>query len=85
VNNVKIPSYVIQALSDQSDFNAAFYNINNPPYFNYSNIVKSGTSHTPDLNRIETRMWFYYVATQYIDFGCKLPYFSGHSKIEFLI
>ncbi|HRF76116.1 MAG TPA: T9SS type A sorting domain-containing protein [Chitinophagales bacterium] len=37
-------------------------------YFEHDNIVYPGTN-TPDMNRIEAQMWFYYRATRYIDAG----------------
>lgn len=36
----------------------------------------SPNSSVPDMRQLETRMWFYYAATQYIDIGCEGIHFG---------
>lgn len=70
--DIRIPSYVIAAFSNDPDFNPAIYNVNNPPFFNPVHITSNGAvAGTPDIDKIETRMWVYYCATTYIDLGYK--------------
>lgn len=78
VNQISIPQYVKSAFSNDSDYNSQLYSgtIN----FNSCRIAMAGCVGTPDLNKIEARMWFYYLATNYIDFGYKALH-MGNIKI----
>lgn len=70
VNFVEIPDYVKSDFNLDPDFDSSFYN--NITHFNSSRIVYTTSGSDtgyPDINRIETRMWFYYLATQFIDLG----------------
>jgi len=69
VNFIPIPSYVISTFSDDDDFNQELYS--GDVNFNSVRIAHPDGIGTPDINKIETRMWFYYLATTYIDFGYK--------------
>lgn len=71
---ITIPQIVKNAFLTDPDYIAqsAFYsgNVN----FRRNNIVynpNDSSSHTPNLNRIEARMWFYYLGINYIDRGYK--------------
>lgn len=67
VNNITIPQYVKNAFLTDPDYinSAVYYSV--PNLFDRLNITNG--NNTPDLNRIEARMWFYYLATNYIDRG----------------
>lgn len=71
VNNVEIPTHVINAFAQEinESGNSDHYN-NGPVNFTHSNIVASGTS-TPHIAKLEAQMYFYYLATQFIDLGYK--------------
>ena len=82
VNNVTIPAYVHADFQNDADYIAAGYNINPPVNFDIS-YIKNGfyspwwtnppqptDCYTPDLTRVQAKMWFYYLATSYIDMGC---------------
>lgn len=68
---IVIPQYVKDAFVNDPDYISQINNYSNGAVFQRVNIVKFPTYNTPDLNRIEARMWFYYLATNYIDFGYK--------------
>ena len=68
VNNVTIPAYVFQAfdlpIEDRNFRYADMYNISHNGQWGG---VSKGSA--PDVTRIETRLWYYYLATQYINIG----------------
>lgn len=68
VDQVPIPPYVINAFKDEVDFDASLYS-GEELFFNSCRIAKENCTGYPDLNKIETRMWYYYLATKYLDFG----------------
>ena len=68
VNEVLIPSQVLDAFAQPPD----------PRPFRYEDMINeqgylvdhwNAGSSVPDISRLETRMWFYYLATRYIDAG----------------
>lgn len=71
VSYITIPQYVKNAfMSDPDYINASPY-YNNQVNFQRLNIIKPQSTNTPDLNRIEARMWIYFLATNYINRGYK--------------
>lgn len=82
INNVAIPYFVVSAFQGDPDFIAAYGNNSYPTQFNINQIKNTASNmqpsqigyqpntYVPDINRIQTRMWFYYLATVYIDMGC---------------
>jgi len=75
VESVEVPPYV------QREFGEPVTTRN----FNYTNMLYADgrqvnhwgrDSSVPDMSRLETRMWFYYLATQYIDTGIEAIHFG---------
>ena len=79
INKVPIPQYVVDAFSNDLDFDSLRYSGSNL-FFNSCHLVKEGCIGYPDLNKVEARMWYYYLATKYIDFGYKALH-MGQIKI----
>lgn len=80
VNGVSIPNWVIDDYAQfDPDWSVGLYNYGST--FDFYNMIIAGTASqpltnnpnywvgVPDLNKIETRMWFYYVSRIYIDLG----------------
>lgn len=76
VNKIEIPDFVLRSFKEDIDFIKYGYRDNPPMYFSVDSMINNsfdpwGTkTWTPDINKIQTRMWFYYLATVYIDMGC---------------
>lgn len=69
VNNVPIPAYVFEAFNipvEKRNFSYEGMLAENGKFVNHW-----GNSSVPDISRIETKLWFYYLASQYIDIGCE--------------
>ncbi len=74
VNKVPIPGYVAKTYGQKVG------------YFKYEkmrydkkhrhNFLQGGTTAVADISKIETRMWFYYQATKYIDAGYEAIHFG---------
>jgi len=76
VDGVRIPADVINAFRTESGFEAGYYldGSGNPKNLNFKKSrMLAGSSWTdcPKIIRIETKMWFYYMAKVFIDFGYK--------------
>ncbi len=66
---VAIPAYVFKAFDQRvvsRNFNHNLMLYDNPGY-----PTADEHSRTPDMSKLETQMWFYYMATRYIDAGCE--------------
>ena len=70
INLVEIPQFVLDAFANDVDFDASLFS-GGEIFFNSCNIAKEDCIGYPDINKIETRMWYYYLATTYLDFGYK--------------
>lgn len=79
VSGVPIPADVINAFKTTVGFDNAYYldgsGLPKVINFNPSRLRKIPTSvpwpNSPDITRIESKMWFYYLSKMYIDFGYK--------------
>lgn len=70
VNTVTIPSYVAQKFGiSVRNFNYDSMLYSDGRYVNEFGIFNGQPRSIPDITKSETRMWFYYLATQYIDIG----------------
>lgn len=68
VENFKIPAYVFEAFGLEPEvrgFNFQAMRFPQEP----KGFVNGEDEEIPDINQLETRMWFYYRATKYIDAG----------------
>ncbi len=80
VSGVRIPADVINAFKGTPGFEASYYLIlgGTPKTLNFNrerirniSTTNSEFAASPDITRIEARMWFYYLAKMYIDMGYK--------------
>jgi hypothetical protein len=81
-SNVEIPSYVLSAFGLSSSYlggtrttfdrTKMLYDDTSLPY---DGDLKTW-SETPDITKIETKLWFYYLATTYIAHGCEAIHFG---------
>ncbi len=75
VDRLNVPAHVFAAFGEQPE----------PRTFRYADMLypdgrlrdhwRRGSS-VPDITRPETRRWFYYLATEYIDLGCEAIHFG---------
>lgn len=72
LNQFDVPAYVFEAFGQPVVTRK----------FNMSNVVyadgqsRGGLANVPDMNRVEARMWFYFLATHYIDIGIEAFHFG---------
>lgn len=81
VGFVKIPVAVIDAFQNEPGFSSFYLNVNGTSrtdlYFNKSRInytpgtIDSGFYESPDITKIEARMWFFHISKMFIDLGYK--------------
>ncbi|MFN7115394.1 MAG: T9SS type A sorting domain-containing protein [Saprospiraceae bacterium] len=80
MNEISIPTWVFQAFN-QTPVTRNFrlqdmlYSTPLPEGINSDN-----AANTPDITKLETRMWFYYLAVRYINAGCEALHF-GHIEL----
>lgn len=68
VDELAIPNYVLNDFSaSDPDWGGSIYTGGGSFNFNQSRIAQTSRPTVPDIDKIEARMWFYYLATQYID------------------
>jgi hypothetical protein len=75
INNVYIPGYVLTEYGQPNSI---------AKKFTQSNIVRydNGVATTkPDISKIETQMWFYYLATQYINAGIEALHLGDYQEM----
>jgi hypothetical protein len=76
VNNIPIPKWVIAEFADEVDAQDIKYSETRPLHFNADSMRNgkhpnwSEQTWVPDINRIHTRMWFYYLSSIFVDMGC---------------
>ena len=75
VNNVKIPSAVFKEFSLSPENRNFDYKKMIYPLGRRVNHWEKGAS-VPDMSRIETKMWFFYVAKRWIDMGLEAIHFG---------
>ncbi len=72
VETIRIPEYVLREFGQPvTDCNFSFSAISYP-----SGTHRMGNGNIPDMNRLEARMWFYYLCTRYIDAGVEAVHFG---------
>jgi hypothetical protein len=75
VSQIAIPDWVLTAFGQPvTNRNFVFEDIIYPA--NQRRSMGGGGSQVPDVSRLETRMWFYYQACEYIDVGCEGIHFG---------
>lgn len=67
INGRKIPADVIAQFTDESDFNQADFPTD--VVYNIEQIEIDNQPGTPDISKLQTRMWLYQCAKTYIDMG----------------
>jgi hypothetical protein len=69
VNGVKVPSWVLKEFGlPEQDRTFSYEAMLNPE----GRLVNHwGRASVPDVSRLETQLWFYYLAGSYIDLGCE--------------
>lgn len=78
VETVAIPDYVLKQF-DQPLTKRTF-SLDRIRYPNGTH--RMGNGMIPDMNQLETRMWFYYLCTQYIDAGIEAIHFGQVSLMD---
>jgi hypothetical protein len=83
VNGFKIPAYVFQAfnlpvLNRNFEYSAMLYPAPASQYRhrNGGAMTDDELAWVPDITRLETQLWFYYMATRYISVGCEAIHFG---------
>jgi hypothetical protein len=84
VETIPIPEYVFKAFDlpvEQRNFDYEAMLFPDGTYVGHWSYHKASV---PDMTRLETRMWFYYLAARYIEVGCEAIHFGqvaliGHS------
>ncbi|HYV92270.1 MAG TPA: T9SS type A sorting domain-containing protein [Chitinophagales bacterium] len=84
VEQLAIPDWVftdfgLQVVNRNFDYDAMLYDPPASQYYIYPNpcgstgrpMTESERSWIPDISKLETRLWFYYLAKRYIDAGCE--------------
>ncbi len=84
VNQVQIPFYVLKQFSQvKADQNIRNFNFDSICYLgNYQKDFFGKDNATPDVSRIETQMWYYFLATKFIDAGIKAIHFGQIDLID---
>lgn len=86
VETFSVPTYVFQDLglpiqNRTFKFSEMLYPAPASQYTIYGNpMSENDRQFIPDITRIETQMWFYYMATRYISVGCEAIHF-GQAEI----
>ncbi|CAL1518525.1 hypothetical protein [Chitinophaga sp. MM2321] len=76
VNKIRVPDHVLDVFRSDPDMAGLKYSPKRPLYFNAEAMRNASFPEwlpqcwPPDINRIQTRMWFYYMCTIFIDMGC---------------
>jgi hypothetical protein len=73
VETISVPKYVLEAFGQPvTDRKFIYDQIAYPPEQKISHEGRG----VPDMNRVEAQMWFYYVATSFIDVGIEAMHFG---------
>jgi hypothetical protein len=75
VSIIGVPTRVFEAFSLQPEIRMFNYSDMLFPDGSFVNHWRLNSS-IPDITRIETQMWFYHLATSYIDAGCEAVHFG---------
>lgn len=75
IETLRIPERVWQAFDLPSENRPFDYHAMLFPNGRFVDHWRQGAS-VPDMTQIETRMWFYHAATEYIDAGCEAIHFG---------
>ncbi len=87
VDRIPIPEWVLLAFADDPEVKQIKRRRGKAAYFNAASMRNTGhpnwSEHTwvPDINRIHTRLWFYYLSTIFIDMGCHSIHFGWFELI----
>ncbi|MBN1340284.1 MAG: hypothetical protein JXA03_13225 [Bacteroidales bacterium] len=71
VNSVPVPSWVFEAFSQTPEERNFIYK---DMIFPGASLQRRGS--TPDITRLETKMWFYFLSVSYIDIGMEAIHFG---------
>ena len=75
VNNVPVPVTVFEEFGEPKEPRNFSYKAMLYPFGHRHNHWSKGSS-VPDMSRLETRMWFFYVAKRWIDMGIEAIHFG---------
>jgi hypothetical protein len=75
VGSVPVPEWVFREFGPAPETRAFKYEDMLYPDGKFVNHWGKGSS-VPDMSRLETRMWFFYLAARYIDIGCEAIHFG---------
>lgn len=87
VNRIAIPEWVLLAFADDPEASKIKPRRGRQVYFNADSMRNnsqpnwSAQTWVPDINRIHTRMWFYYLSSIFIDMGCQSIHFGWFELI----